>query len=97
MSVNVILDLHVSPENREELLSFLTATLADTRAYKGYVSSVMTSNEDDIHNIVLLEQWQQRIDHENYITWRTERGDASKLLNLLSSPPVTRYLTTIPT
>jgi quinol monooxygenase YgiN len=41
MSVNVILDLHVSPENREELLSFLTATLADTRAYKGYISSVM--------------------------------------------------------
>lgn len=97
MSVNVILDLHVSPENREELLSFLTAILPDIRAYKGHISVAITSNEDDLHNIVLLEQWQQRSDHENHIAWRTERGDVHKLVKLLSSPPVIRYLTTIPT
>jgi len=97
MSVDVILDLQVSPENREELLSVLTAMLPDTRAYKGFINIAVTSNEDDIHNIVVLEQWQQRSDHENYMAWRTERGDIDKLASLLSSPPILRYLATIPT
>jgi len=96
MSIDVILDLQVNPENREELLSVFTAILPDTRAYKGCQSVVVTSDEDDIHNIVLLEKWDQRSDHESYMAWRTERGDIDKLVSLLSSPPAVQYLTTIP-
>ena len=96
MSVDVILDLQVSPENREELLSVFTAILPDTRAYKGCQSVVVTSNEDDVHNIALLEKWDQRSDHESYMAWRTERGDIDKLVSLLLSPPAVRYLTTVP-
>ena len=55
MSVDVILDLQVNPENREELLSVFTAILPDTRAYKGCQSVVVTSDEDDRHNIVYLK------------------------------------------
>ena len=97
MSVDVILDLQVNPENREELLSVLASTFPDTRAYKGFINIALTSNEDDSHNIVVLEQWQQRCDHESYMAWRTERGDLDKLAKLLSSPPIIRYLTTIQT
>ena len=96
MSIDVILDLQVNPENREELLSVFTAILPDTRAYKGCQSVVVTSDEDDIHNIVLLEKWDQRSDHESYMAWRTERGDIDKLVSLLSSPPAVQYLTAIP-
>ena len=96
MSIDVILDLQVNPENREELLSVFTAILPDTRAYKGCQSVVVTSDEDDIHNIVFLEKWDQRSDHESYMAWRTERGDIDKLVSLLSSPPAVQYLTAIP-
>lgn len=96
MSVDVILDLQVNPENREELLSVFTAILPDTRAYKGCQSVVVTSDEDDRHHIVLLEKWDQRSDHESYMAWRTERGDLDKLFSLLSSPPAVQYLATIP-
>tara|TARA_R110002096_G_scaffold183080_8_gene360940 strand:- start:11381 stop:11674 length:294 start_codon:yes stop_codon:yes gene_type:complete len=96
MSVDVILDLQVSAANREELLSIFTAILPDTRAYAGCQSVIVTSNENDPHNIVLLEKWDKRSDHESYAAWRTERGDMEKLGALLSAPPVIKYLATIP-
>ena len=95
MSVDVILNLQVSPENREELLSVFAAILPDTRAFQGCQSVVVTSNEDDIHNIVLLEKWDNRSDHESYMAWRTERGDIDKLVALLSAPPAITYLASI--
>ena len=96
MSVDVIVELQVPPENREELLSVLAAILPDTRAYQGCQSVVVTGNEDDIHSIVLLEKWDNRSDHEKYMDWRIERGDIDKLVALLSAPPAVRYLETIP-
>ncbi len=96
MAVDVILDLKVSAENREELLGVFTAILPDTRAYKGCIGVTVTTNEDDPHNIVLLEKWEQRGDHESYIAWRTERGDIEKLASLLSAPPAVSYLAAIP-
>lgn len=95
MSVDVILDLQVNPENREELLAVFKAILPDTRAYQGCQCVVVTTNEDDLHNIVLLEKWDHRSDHESYMDWRVERGDIDKLVALLSAPPAVRYLETI--
>ncbi|MEH6502374.1 MAG: antibiotic biosynthesis monooxygenase [Cycloclasticus sp.] len=95
MSVDVILELQVGLENREELLSFFAAILPDTRAFQGCQSVVITSNEDDLHNIVLLEKWDSRSDQESYMGWRTERGDIDKLVALLSAPPAVKYLATV--
>ncbi|PCI70309.1 MAG: antibiotic biosynthesis monooxygenase [Piscirickettsiaceae bacterium] len=95
MSVDVILNVQVNPENREELLAVFAAILPDTRAYQGCQNVTVTTNEDDLHNIVLLEKWDQRSDHESYMAWRTERGDIDKLVALLSAPPAITYLETI--
>ncbi|HIG78955.1 MAG TPA: antibiotic biosynthesis monooxygenase [Cycloclasticus sp.] len=95
MSIDVTLDLQVSAEHREELINTLEAILPDTRAYKGCQSVVVTSNDDDPLNIVLLEKWDVRADHESYIAWRTERGDLEKLGALLTAPPASKYLTTV--
>jgi quinol monooxygenase YgiN len=95
MSVDVILSLQVNPENREELLAVLTTILPDTRTYQGCQGVTVTTNEDDLHNIVLLEKWNHRSDHESYMDWRTERGDIDKLVALLSAPPAVSYLETI--
>jgi len=92
MSINVILDLKVSTESREELLSILASILPDTRTFKGCQSIVVTHNSDNPINIVLLEQWDTRADHESYVAWRGERGDLEKLGALLTAPPESKYL-----
>ncbi|SHJ56603.1 MULTISPECIES: putative quinol monooxygenase [Cycloclasticus] len=93
MSINVILDLQVSTENREKLLNTFEAILPDTRAFKGCQEIVVTSNDDDPLNIVVLEKWDSREDHKSYMAWRSERGDLEKLGTLLTAPPTTKYLT----
>ncbi|MEO1898081.1 MAG: antibiotic biosynthesis monooxygenase [Cycloclasticus sp.] len=95
MSIDVTLDLQVSAENRETLLNTLEAILPDTRAYKGCQGVVVTSNDDDPLNIVLLEKWDARADHESYMGWRAERGDLEKLGALLTAPPAAKYLATL--
>lgn len=92
MSIEVILDLQTSSEQREELINTLASILPDTRAYKGCQSIIATSNEDNPLNIVLLEKWDSRADHESYIAWRTERGDLEKLGALLTAPPASTHL-----
>ena len=93
MSIEITLDLQVSAENREALLNTLEAILPDTRAYKGCQNIVVTSNDDDPLNIVLLEKWDTRADHESYVAWRAERGDLEKLGALLVAAPASKYLT----
>lgn len=95
MSVDIILDLQAKPESREELISTLIAILPDTRSYKGCQSIVVTSNDADPCNLVLLEKWDSSDDHHSYTAWRRERGDLDKLGALLASPPISRFLTTI--
>lgn len=55
----------------------------------------MTSNEDDPLNIILLEKWDARADHESYVAWRAERGDLEKLGALLVARPVSKFLTAL--
>lgn len=95
MSIDVTLDLQVSEENREALLNTLEAILPDTRAYKGCQEIVVTSNDDDPLNIVLLEKWDTRADHESYVAWRAERGDLAKLGALLTAKPSSKFLETL--
>ncbi|MDF1688683.1 MAG: antibiotic biosynthesis monooxygenase [Cycloclasticus sp.] len=95
MSINVTLELQVSAENREALLNTLEAILPDTRAYKGCQSIVVTSNDDDPLNIILLEKWDTRADHESYVAWRAERGDLEKLGALLVARPASKFLTAL--
>ena len=92
MTINVILGLQVSSESREELLKILESILPDTRTFKGCQSIIVTHNSDNPNNIVLLEQWDTRADHESYIAWRGERGDLEKLGALLMAPPESKYL-----
>lgn len=95
MTTAVILELHVSSENREELMGMLEVILPDTRAYQGCQSILVSCNEANPCHLFLLERWDSRADHERYVAWRAERGDLDKLGALLAAPPQSTYLETI--
>jgi quinol monooxygenase YgiN len=91
MSVLVLLEAKAAPGKEEEMLSAFAGVLPDTRAYEGCESLTAHINQDD-GQLVLVERWGSRDQHEAYVQWRGERGDLERLGALMAGPPVTKYL-----
>ncbi len=91
MTVQVILELNVKPEEIENCRKWFSTNLPDTRGKKGCVSLVMVQNQDDPSNLMVLEQWDTKEDYENYLGWRGERGDMEVLGGMVASEPSIRF------
>ena len=91
MSVLVLLEAQVKPENISDLNSYMTEILPDTRAYDGCKSIDVYSNTEDTTSMVLVEHWESRAHHEKYIAWRKETGVIDKIGAMLAGPPSTQY------
>lgn len=95
MPVDSNLELQTTVQNSDKLLAVLADILPETHSYKGCQSIVVTSNQDDPLNIILLEKWDQRSDHDAYSARRRARGDMHQLGALLTTPPIVRFLNPI--
>ena len=91
MSVMVILEIQVKPENISNMKSLLAEILPDTRAYDGCQGIETHSNTEDPGNIVAIEYWNSRAHYEKYLAWRTETGVMDQLGAMLAGPPSIRY------
>jgi quinol monooxygenase YgiN len=91
MSVLFILELSIEPDKVDEYLAQFPGLLPDTRAFQGCEEITVHQNEDDPTDVVLLERWATKSDHQKYTAWREERGDMERLSQGLAGPPKTRY------
>ncbi len=91
MSVFYILELTIQPDKVEDYLAQFPSILPDTRAFAGCEEITVHQNEDDPTDVVLLERWATKDDHQKYMAWRQERGDMERLGQGLAGPPKTRY------
>jgi quinol monooxygenase YgiN len=92
MSVTVLLEAAVKPEEVSNMKSYLAKILPGTRAYDGCKGINAYFNTAEAANIVLIEHWDSRAHHEKYLGWRTETGVMDKLGGMLAGPPSIRYL-----
>ena len=91
MTCIVILEATAKKGTGTQLVETIRALLPDTRNKDGCQSVEVTTNLDDADNLVLVERWATRKDHENYLAWRQQRGDLDKLAGALAGPPSIRY------
>lgn len=91
MSVLVILELQVKPEDVSNMKSVLAEAFVDTRAYDGCQGIDAYSNTEDPGNMVAIEYWDSRAHYEKYLAWRTETGFLDKLDAMLTGPPNIQY------
>jgi quinol monooxygenase YgiN len=76
MSVTVILDMHFKPESIKEVLTALTESLPDTRAFDGCLSVQTVRKQEDPGNVSLIECWESKEHQQRYLAWRgTQAGD----------------------
>ncbi len=91
MSVLYILELTIQSDKVGEYLAQFPSILPDTRAFQGCEEITVHQNQDDPTDVVLLERWATKEDHQKYMAWRQERGDVERLGQGLAGPPKTRY------
>ncbi len=91
MSVLVLVEFNVKPENVNDLMNFMREDLHVTRGFDGCNGLTLHRNQDDSNNMVFTEDWDSRQHYEKYLAWRTERGDLQKLLGWIVGEPSWRY------
>jgi quinol monooxygenase YgiN len=91
MSVLVLLEAPVKPEDVSNMKSYMAALLPESRAYEGCQAMSVYFNMEDASNMVMVERWDSRTHHEKYLGWRTETGVMDKIGGMLAGPPSIRY------
>lgn len=91
MSLLVMIEVQVKPENVPDIKSFLAKALPDTRAYNGCQRVDVYSDPEDSGNMVFLTHWDSRAHYEKYHAWRTETGAPDQFGAILTGPPSRRY------
>lgn len=91
MSVLVLLEAPVKPEDVANMKGYLAGILPETRAYDGCQGIDMYFDTGDAGGMVMIERWKSRPHHEKYLGWRTETGVMAKLGGMLAGPPTIRY------
>ena len=91
MAVTVFLEFNLNTENIDDLTSLLRDGLHHTRGFDGCNSITIQKNQDDPSNLVFVENWDSKEQFEDYLGWRTQRGDVEKMGAWLAEPPSIRY------
>ena len=91
MSVMVLIEAQVKPEDISTIKSYMAEILPDTRTYDGCQGVDTYSDTEDTGSWVIVEYWESRAHHEKYHAWRTETGVMEKIGTMLTGPPSTRY------
>ena len=92
MDCTVIVGLQLAEGNAEAFKSALEQMLPETRKFEGFVSFELDQDQDDPNHFVMVESWTSRAHHEKYFAWRTERGDLTAMMAMLTAPPAVTYL-----
>jgi len=91
VSVTVLATLKLKPGMAEAVLGGLKGLLPDTRAYQGCQSIKIVQDLDNPDTVALVEEWENRSDHEAYLAWRAEQGELDKMAEVLAEPPTFQY------
>ncbi len=91
MSITVLLELQVKPDQVDTLKQMFEEALPDTRGFDGCIKLDILVNQDQPANMVLVQTWQTRAHQARYSSWRQETGFIAKMGALLAAPPSVRY------
>ena len=64
-----------------------------TREFEGCISIKSYDDQDDPNNLILVQEWKSRSNHEAYLNMRKDTGLLETLQEMLSEPLKPVYLT----
>jgi quinol monooxygenase YgiN len=84
--INVILQMSVSPERREDFIELVKGISEPTRVLKGCTSYYLGQSVEEENMFFVVEEWESQRDLENFIQSDTYRR-LLLAMELLSRPP----------
>lgn len=95
MSITVLVEWHVKPDEIATAKMLLQETFASTLNYEGCQRYAVYENQDSPGNIVLLTEWNSWDEYAQYMEWRKATGILSQFGKTFASPPNIRYFEAI--
>ncbi len=95
MSVLVLLEVQVKPEEISNMKAYMEEIIPDTRAYEGCQRIDVYFDTGDTASMVAVEYWDSRAHYEKYHLWRKETGVLDRIGAMLTGSPSIRYFNRI--
>ena len=81
----------IKPELADDCVAALRGMFPTTRLKKGFRNIRLLRNEVDQNEFILVQEWDEVENHQDYMRFRTETGDLAKLMAMTVSPPQIGY------
>lgn len=83
----MIAELEIQPDKREEFLDYTTENLKISRSYPGNIVFDILLDETQPNKVIFYEVWETEDAQQEYMAWRVEQGDLTKLTSMLAGEP----------
>lgn len=91
MAVTAFVRVRTKPGQEDKFVDYLAGLLGDSRAWNGCMEIRVVRDQADESEVYIVERWQTRKDHEDYLAWRAESGTTSEAQQYLEGPMEVRY------
>ena len=81
----------IKPELVDTCLKTLREMFPTTRLKKGFRNIRLLRSEVDPTEFILVQEWDEVQDHQDYMQFRAKTGDLAKLMAMTVSPPKIGY------
>jgi quinol monooxygenase YgiN len=83
--VTVTLEMIFNPGFCDSFCAGLPEMLKETASRPGFRNIRAVRHKDDANRVILIEQWDSEKHYQDYVAWRTERGDFEKMGSAVKS------------
>ena len=83
ITVNWIL----KPELVDKFVATLEAMFQQTRLREGFRNIRLLRSGADLNNFILIEEWDTAQNFQDYVAWRTGRGEMEGFLAMVTAQP----------
>jgi quinol monooxygenase YgiN len=85
--VTITLELTLKPEATETFCGGLAEMLKDTAKRSGFRDIRVVRHKHEPNKVLFIETWDSEQAYNDYIAWRTERGDMDAIGGIVASAP----------
>jgi quinol monooxygenase YgiN len=85
--VTVTVNWIIKPESVNKFIATLETMFQQTRLREGFRNIRLLQSEADLNHFILIEEWDAAQNFQDYVAWRTGRGEVEELVAMATTQP----------